>query len=240
MKFIEDIHAYLDEEDKAYIPVTTFLKSFQEKVDWVAVAAKKAKKDGTTAEALLEQWAEKRDKAAARGTAYHKMKEEELLNLPEGNIRGYATHSGVKVDDTMLLDDNTTYVEKMIWSKKYGVCGTADLVEVVKGRINIKDYKTNEKLDYEAWSHPRYGPKRLLSPIGHLDDCNFNLYQLQVNCYMYMLLQQNRGLKMGEMDLQHIIFDEYNKFKEEKLITVSNMQAEIRSMLELHRKKQLA
>lgn len=237
MKFIEDVHRYLDEEDRAYTPVTSFLKSFQEYVDWEAVAAKKAKKDGTTAEALLEQWADKRDRAAARGTAYHKMKELELLSLPEGNIRGYDTHEGIKVDDTMLLEDNTTYVEKMIWSKKYGVCGTADLVEVVKGRINIKDYKTNEKLDYEAWSHPRYGPKRLLSPISHLDDCNFNIYQLQINCYMYMLLQQNRAFKMGEMDILHIRFDENNVYEETITIPVNNMQAEVRAMLELHRSK---
>ena len=59
----------------------------------------------------------------------------------------YHTANGIKEDKEMKLQDNTVYSEKMIWSKKYGICGTADLVEVVNGRINIKDYKTNAKLD---------------------------------------------------------------------------------------------
>lgn len=231
MKFIEKTHQYIDEEGRAYIPVTTFLKSYQEYVDWDAVAAKKAKKDGVSKESLLDAWAQKRDKAANRGTTYHKVKELELL-ASGTNVIGYHVdeHSGTKDDSSMILSDNTTYVEKMIWNKRFGVCGTADLVEVSGGKITIKDYKTNEKLDFEAWSHPRYGPKKLLSPITHLDDCNFNLYQLQINCYMHMLLQQNRQLKMGDMEILHVIFDENNVYKETKVIPVSNMQAEVRGM----------
>jgi hypothetical protein len=233
MKFIEHSHKYIDDEGIEYVPVTSLLKRQQEKVDWDAVAAKKAKKDGTTKEALLAQWADKRDRAADRGTAYHKIREQQVLASTEGIIVGYHTDStGTKADSTMLLDNNTTYVEKMIWSKKYSVCGTADLVEVVDGRINVKDYKTNEKLDFESWKHPRTGPKRLLFPVQHLDDCNFNLYQLQVNLYMYMLLQQNRHLKMGKMEILHIIFNEDRSFKEERSYPALNMQREARNILD--------
>jgi len=235
MKFIESTHKYIDEEEKEYAPVTSLLKSFQEKVDWDAVATKKAKKDGTTKEALLAQWADKRDRAAERGTAYHKQKEEELLGYP--NVVGYHTdHSGIKSDADMKLEEGLIYVEKMIWSKKYKVCGTADLVEVVNGKINIKDYKTNEKLDFESWKHPRNGSKRLLYPVQHLDDCNFNLYQLQVNCYMYMLLQHNRHLKMGEMEILHVVFDENKQHKETRVYPAMNFQRDVKNMLEQHLK----
>lgn len=233
MNFIEETHKYTTDAGIEYTPVTYLLKSFQEWVDWDSVAAKKAKKDGTTKEALLEQWATKRDKAAARGTAYHKMKEDELLNSGEGRIVGYGVDSnGIKIDTTMLLDDNTIYAEKMIWSNRYEVCGTADLVEVVEGRINIKDYKTNEKLDFESYKHWKDGSKRLLGPVQHLDDCNFNHYQLQVNLYMYMLLQQNRHLKMGKMEILHVIFDENNVYKETREYPILNMQREAKNMLE--------
>lgn len=237
MNFIESSHKYSDGEGE-YVPVTTFLKSFQEKVNWNEVAEKKAKKmnDGTTKEQLLEQWKDKRDRAAERGTQYHKMKEEELLQTGVAVV-GYGTIDGIKEDPTMLLVDNTTYVEKMIWSKRFGVCGTADLVEVVDGRINVKDYKTNEKLDFESWRNPRTRQtKRLISPVQHLDDCNFNLYQLQVNVYMYMLLQQNRHLKMGKMEILHVVFNEDRTVKETLIYPCLNMQREAKNMLETHHK----
>lgn len=234
MNFIECNHKYVDLDGIDYVSVTMFLKTFQEYVDWDEVAEKKAKKmnDGTTKKQLLEQWKNKRDKAALRGTNYHKQKEEEVL-ASGGTVVGYDTISGVKHDPSMELTDNTTYVEKIIWSKRYGVCGTADLVEVVDGKINIKDYKTNEKLDFESWRHPRTKQsKRLLSPVQHLDDCNFNLYQLQVNLYMYMLLQQNRKLKMGKMEIDHIVFDENNVYKETRVYPIMNMQREAKNMLD--------
>lgn len=237
MNFIESSHKYID-IDGEYVPVTTFLKEFQEKVDWEDVAEKKAKKmgDGTTKEQLLQMWKDKRDKAAERGTLYHKMKEEEVLSSSD-SVVGYHTIGGVKTDASMSLLDNTTYVEKIIWSKRFGVCGTADLVEVVKGKINVKDYKTNEKLDFESWRHPRTRQtKRLLSPVQHLDDCNFNLYQLQVNLYMYMLLQQNRQFKLGEMEVLHVIFDENNKYKDTIHYPCLNLQREAKYMLEHHLK----
>lgn len=237
MKFIENIHKYIDEEQKVYTSVTTLLKDYQEKVDWDVVAAKKAKKEGTTKEALLQQWAEKRDKAADRGTKYHKMKEQELLGRPD--VVGTILFLGEKEDSAMDLMEGVTYVEKMIWSKRYGVCGTADLVEVVGGKINIKDYKTNEKLDFESWKHPRNGPRKLLFPVQHLDDCNFNLYQLQINLYMYMLLQQNRRLKMGKMEVLHIVFDLFGFTKEERVYPILNMQREAKNILEHNLKTKL-
>lgn len=235
MNFIEETHKYT-EDGVEYTPVSYVLKSFQEWVDWDTIASKKAKKDGTTKENLLTQWADKRDRAAARGTAYHKMKEEELITQG-GNIVGYRadSHTGVKIDTSVILENNTTYVEKMIWSKKYSVCGTADLVEVVEGKINIKDYKTNEKLDFESWKSWNGQSKKLTGPVQHLDDCNFNLYQLQVNLYMYMLLQQNRQFKMGEMEVLHVTFDENNIYKETLVYPCMNMQREAKNMLDHHK-----
>lgn len=238
MKFIETTHKYLDEENKEYTPVTYLIKTYQEYVDWNAIADKKAKKLGNiTKEELQAQWAHKRDAAAARGTAYHKMMEDKLLASTDTKVVGYQMDSTLtKEDPTMLLEDNTTYVEKIIWSKRFRVCGTADLVEVVEGKINIKDYKTNEKLDFESYKHWRDGSKRLLFPVQHLDDCNFSHYQLQVNLYMYMLLQQNRHLKMGKMEILHVVFDENNVYKETRIYPALNMQREAKNLLE-HRLK---
>jgi hypothetical protein len=243
MLFYEDSHRYVD-EGKDYTSVTYFLKSHQPYVDWKGEAAKKAKKLGISTEALLAQWAATRDKASARGVAYHKHQEKKYLES-QGIIicntlcpvETAPTLNGIREDKSMKLEDNRIYTEKMIWNKNYQVCGTADLVEVINGKINVKDYKTNETIDFKSWVHPVHGPKKLNYPVNHLDDCKFNLYQLQVNMYMYFLLQQNRNFKMGDMEIHHILFDERDEPQETIVYKVANLQKEVRSMLEAFKSK---
>lgn len=240
MKFVEATHKYTDGVTE-YTPVTYFIKQFQEKQDWDAIAAKKAKKDGVSKEELLAQWAEKRDKAAMKGTNFHKMMEEKYQNAAmvetEGSlckVRWVPTNEeGVKEDDSLVLEDNHIYTEKMIWNNVYKICGTADLVEVVDGTINIKDYKTNEKIEFESWKHPNpaIGKRKLLGPLSHLDDCNFNIYQVQLNLYMWMLLRHNRLMKMGKMTILHIPFDLDGNALEPIPYEVDNLQRNITVML---------
>ena len=245
MKFIESSHEYVDEGVK-FTPVTYFIKSFQEYVDWNAIAEKKAKKMKVSKEDLLKEWDDKKNKGADKGTKFHKMMEDKYLEMKQGitieqtpcKVSFVDTVGGIKEDDKVTLEDNTVYTEKMIWSKKYKICGTADLVEVVNGKINIKDYKTNEKLDFFAWYHPTKGPKKLLSPLSHLQDCNFNIYSIQINVYMYMLLQHNRNLKMGDMYILHIPFDEDNNPLEPVPHKVDNLQAEVKKMFDVFKAKQ--
>lgn len=232
MKFVETTHKYTDGEID-FTPVTTFLKSFQEKIDWDAIAEKKAKKDGVTKEELLKQWEAKRNKAADKGTAYHKMMEE-LVQGSGNKVLWTDTVDGVKEDSTLHLEDNTIYTEKMIWNNTYKICGTADLIIVKDGLIHVKDYKTNEKLDKEAYRHPnpKIGKRKLLYPVESLDDCNFNIYQLQLNMYMYMLLQHNRHLKMGNMEILHVQYDKEGNALPPVVEKIDNLQRLIKKMLE--------
>jgi hypothetical protein len=243
MKFYESNHKYVD-DGVEYTPVTYFTKSFQPWVDWDKEAEKKAKKLGISKEELKKQWKDKADRAAEKGTAFHKLMEDKYIQSTDGievcdtkcPVTSYSTIEGVKEDSSMYLEDNTIYTEKMIWSRKFRICGTADLVEVVNGKINVKDYKTNEKLDFESWKHPILGSRKLRFPVNGLDDCNFNVYQLQVNVYMYMLLQANRNLKIGDMEILHV------SFKEDGSHTITsykakNLQKEVKAMLEAFKLK---
>ena len=240
MRFYEQSHKYI-ENDIEFTPVTYFLKSFQPYVDWDKEAEKKAKKLKITKEELLKQWEDKRNKAAEKGTKFHKRMENKyvsdeqvIVDNTACVVSSIATIEGVKDDNSMKLENNTVYSEKMIWSPKYKICGTADLVEVVDGKINVKDYKTNEKLDFESWKHPILGSKKLKMPVQHLDDCNGSLYQLQINIYMYMLLQQNRHLKLGKMEILHIVFDPEDE-EQFKIVThdVKNLQKEVKTMFDV-------
>lgn len=237
MIFYEDTHKYVD-NDIEYTPVTYLLKTFQQWVDWDKEAEKKAKKLGISKEELKQQWKDKADKAAAKGTAFHKVMEDKylksdsiLVSDTSCSVSYTPTNMGVKEDKEMKLKDNTVYTEKLIWSRIYKVCGTADLVEVVNGKIHVKDYKTNEKLDKESWKHPVLGSKKLKFPVSSLDDCSFNIYQLQLNVYMYMLLQANRNLEMGTMEILHIKFKEDGSHDIE-VHKVKDLQKEVKAIFE--------
>ncbi len=238
MRFIEETHEYI-EADIKYLPATSFVKKFEPFVDWDKKAATKAKKLGVTKEVLLKEWEDKRNTGARRGTAYHKLKEDEavLKGVVVVGEKAYPakwqpTIGGIKDDESMKLENNTVYVEKLLWSKAYGISGQADIVEVIDGYINIKDHKTNAKLEKFAWVHPATGPVRMLAPVKHLERCTFNSYQLQLNLYMFMALQANRGLKMGKMVILHVLLDEEGNFVSEEPHEVQDLQIEIRSMLE--------
>lgn len=239
MQFIESVHKYI-EDGKEYLSATTLIHLFQAPVDWKEQCRKKAIKLGMTFEELWQQWEDKRVSSAERGTRFHKKKEDQLF--ADGQIiientlcpvQMVPTINDTKEDNSMKLEDNTTYTEKMIWSKKYGICGTADLVQVVNGKIHIKDYKTNDNLKTSSYKDPKTGKTtRMLYPLQSLDDCNFNHYQIQLNLYMYMLLQQNRHLKMGEMTILHVHLDELENEKGMFPFLVKNLQAEIKQMLD--------
>lgn len=244
MKFVEVTHKYTD-GDIDYTPVTYFIKSFEPYKDWNKIAATYAKKNKRTVEDVLAEWEETKNKAARKGTAYHNAQEKKMLedggivldNMVKCPVLSVPTVDGVKEDLSIKLENNTVYPEKMIWSKKYGICGTADIVKVIDNVLYIEDYKTNKKLDFESYNHPTKGREKLNSPISHLDNCNFNVYQLQLNLYMYMLLQQNRHLKMGTMTILHIKFDENDEPIETIPVMVNDMQSEVKAMLEYFKEK---
>ena len=244
MKFYAEEHKYIDENNDHYLSVTTLLHAFEPKKDWDKIASNFAKKHKRTKEDVQLEWKLNNEQATRRGTKYHDEQEKALLNsqgIVKDNyiceIAHCGTIDGVKEDLSIKLENNTIYPEKMIWSRKYKVCGTADIVEVVDGKINIKDYKTNKKLELESFNHHYFGKDKLNSPLMHLDACNFNLYQLQLNTYMFMLLQQNRHLKMGTMIILHIKFDEHDNAIETIEYPVADLQKEVKNMLEHYTNK---
>jgi hypothetical protein len=85
------------------------------------------------------------------------------------------------------------------------ICGQSDKVIVVNGKIHIWDYKTDEKIEFKAFSNQWVKPKKLKTPLGHLDDCNGNIYSLKMSLYMYMLWKANKGkFKPGDIMIEHV------------------------------------
>ncbi len=218
VKFIEQTHQYLTDDNQELISVSAFTERFKPKVNWKAVAKKVAAKktregEPTTTEEVLAKWENKRNKAAEIGTIYHSIRENELIGTKDPEF--YGVPCGTKQCEfegdlkysipINKLENNTVYPELMIYDFDYMICGQADKVIVTGKKINIWDYKTDAEIKYKAFSSKWVEPAKMLPPLAHLDDCNANLYSIKMSLYMYLLWKSNRGtLKTGDIIIEHI------------------------------------
>jgi hypothetical protein len=113
---------------------------------------------------------------------------------------------GVKVAPLQKLEPGV-YPEHMVYLRSVGLCGQSDLVEVVNGKVNIIDYKTNKEIKKESYINWEGISEKMAHPVNNLDDCNFYHYALQLSIYMYIILKHNPKLKPGSIYIHHITFE---------------------------------
>jgi len=95
----------------------------------------------------------------------------------------------------------------LVYLKSSGICGQADRVEKIDKFIDLYDYKTNKEIKQEGFKMNTGKTKKMLPPLSHLDDCNFNDYALQLSIYMYIMLKHNPTLSPGIMRIDHVEFE---------------------------------
>ena len=185
VKFIEDTHIYLTEDDKELISVSAFTERFKKKVDWKAIAKRSAArltKEGTptTAKDLLAKWEKKRDESAQIGTIYHALREKELIDSE--CVTKQCTFIGTEKWSIPIneLEDNTTYPELMIYDFDYMICGQSDKIIVKDKTIHVWDYKTDAEIKFKGWSSEWKSAEKLLAPLSHLEECNGNIYSIKI------------------------------------------------------------
>jgi hypothetical protein len=220
IKFKSKEHSYesTDGSDIKWLSVTSFVGLFKEPFDKDAIATKASKNTrskwyGLSPDEIKALWQKETDRAIMLGSWYHDEREKELLmcNTIERNgvelpIVNIIENDGVKLSPDQKLTTGI-YPEHMVYLKSAGLCGQADRVEVLFDQIDLYDYKTNKEIKLESFKNWEGVSKKMLGPLSHLDDCNFNHYALQLSTYMYMMLKHNHNLKPGKMELHHIVFE---------------------------------
>ena len=178
IKFIEETHRYLTEDDRELISVSAFTKKFEEYVDWKAIAKRSAAsktKAGNpiTAQELLDKWERKRDISASIGTLYHSIREQELIDenapvfydVPCGTTNcdydGTYKYS-IPINE---LTNSTVYPELMIYDLEHMICGQSDKVIVANNKIHIWDYKTDAEIKFVGYSSTWKKATKLLAHL---------------------------------------------------------------------------
>lgn len=232
MKFIDENHTYINDDGEVYTSVTTLIKKYEPEKNWAEIAAKYAKKVKKPVEEVQAAWKEEGRKAIEKGTAFHNKMECLYNDTGIWTIEGEKCEvcpspiiDGIKHARILKLEKGV-YPELLVYSHKYKVAGQADLVEVVKNKINIKDYKTSKEIKKESYKHWKNGYEMMKFPLNNLMNSNFWHYSVQLNLYMYMLKAHNPTLSIGTMEILHIKDNE-----DIEIHTVPNLQKETKSLL---------
>jgi hypothetical protein len=161
---------------------------------------------------ILQAWENESTRAIDQGNWYHNQREADLLQLNTIERHGCI----LPIIRPLITDDikyappqklqEGMYPEHFVYLKSAGICGQSDLVEVAKGEVNITDYKTNKEIKKESYVNWEGVSQKMLSPVSHLDDCNFWHYALQLSTYMYIILKHNPKLKPGKITIHHVLF----------------------------------
>lgn len=214
-------HSYksIDDTDNIdWVSVTTLISHLKKSFDAKSTAAKVSKNKrskwyGIEPAKIESIWKNEADRATTLGTFYHNQRETDLCSLASMEREGVTIPIIVPSGETNGLRfapiqklEAGIYPEHMVYLKSAGICGQSDLVEVVNGKVNIIDYKTNKEIKTESFVNWEGASDKLLEPINHLDDCNFNHYALQLSIYMYIILKHNPKLKPGKITIHHVLF----------------------------------
>lgn len=207
--FNEDLHKYsiVDRPEIELTSVSKIIEMFKQPFDKEYWATRKAKERGITKEEILKEWDEKRDTSLERGTAHHKMREEEILKRVKVQT---LNHGEDKLAHDLRNLEAGIYPELIVYDLLHKAVGTADLVTIYDDKsFDLEDYKTNKKLAFNSvllYQDGERKPKKMKQPVSHLEDCNGMHYSLQLSLYAYML--EGFGYTCKKLIIHHIIFDE--------------------------------
>ena len=195
------------------------MSRFKKKFDAEAAALKasknkKSKWYGMDPAEIQAVWASDSTRAIDLGNWYHNQREADITAIGTIEKNGVTVpvfkpiyDGDIKLSPHQQLVEGI-YPEHFVYLESIGVCGQSDRVEVVNGIVDIIDYKTNKEIKKEGFKNWEGVSEKLLPPLSHLDDCNYNHYSLQLSLYMYIILKHNPNLRPGKLILHHITFKE--------------------------------
>lgn len=234
--FTEEDHKYrstINDQEIVYVSGTQFLGKFYPQFDPTGeIAARCARREGTSVEAIKAKWEAKGKESCRLGTRLHETIEDVLLrqdfrNKAEDSDEQKRFQNGIDIAQKFLQRLDILGVEKIVFSDQLRIAGTIDLFAQSRKTKEylIIDHKTNKTIDTDN----KYN-KFCLDPISHLPDLSFYHYGLQLNLYEYLLKREGYVPKDSKfrLFLNHVTADV------SKLIELPDLQLEIRDLVVEH------
>lgn len=190
--------------------VTKTVKRLQKPFDKETVAAKTAAREGKSIQQVLAEWEAKAEKGRNLGTLVHSHIQKILLNIPGEQISfdPLLSLNTLAPEITAFnrfwaeLQPKVVYdasdIEFIVGDYDLRVAGTVDsmLYNPETEKYHIWDWKTGKFELSNRWQN-------LLPPFDHLEDCQLNVYSLQVSLYR-LIIESNTDLELGDSYLVHL------------------------------------
>jgi len=160
---------------------------------------------------ILDEWSETNRIACERGTKIHAQLENAFYNAGS-NITlkkfGIGGKFECKKDYSDLDLEYGIYPEYLIYYDNpkldLHIAGQIDLIVKNNNDIFIIDHKTNAKIDLKGFYNSSIrSSDKMLYPLTHLEECNYNHYQLQLSMYAWMLQKINPEFEIKDLILNH-------------------------------------
>ena len=207
VKFYDEPHKYYIDNTEL-ISVTTLIHKYQNDFDIDYWSEYKASQFNVTQDEIKRAWNFINKKGTLKGSLIHSYAE----NLFQNKIYEYPTDLVLNTfgfdpikkeyDITKKYIDNfyrDTFdklipikTEIVLCDKDYKIGGMIDILFYNKkmNEFQIWDYKTNKDFTYENKRN------NLLFELSDLEDCDLEIYSLQLSLYKY-LIEKNTSIKLG-------------------------------------------
>ena len=192
---------------------------------------------------IIGEYARKRNEACDRGTDIHSRFENSFYGNKNINFKKFGCGElkgefECKREYYRLDLKQGVYPEFLISLKSRDgilrVSGQIDLLILDQNDVYIIDFKTNREIKKNSYYNKAKKSYEMMKfPLNNLQDCNLNVYSLQLSCYAYLLQQINPQYNIKKLLLYHIDHD-----GNETIIPCEYLKDDVERMLK-HYKKQL-
>lgn len=214
IRFDAEAHRYFI-GDQELASVTKTIKRLQKPFDKEGIAARTAAREGKSIQQVLAEWEAKAEKGRALGTLVHSHIQRILLGIPDEQssfdtflslntlapeINAF-NHLWSELSPKVIYD--LTDIEFVVGDADLGLAGTVDSMFYSKetGQHHLWDWKTGKFETSNRW-------QKLFPPFDYLEDCQLNVYSLQVSLYR-LIIESNTDLDLGDSYLVHLSPDGY-------------------------------
>ena len=165
---------------------------------------------------ILTSWDNTRDEACGHGTYVHEIMETSFYGNTHFDLSNFGCpyvcgdYSCIKGNYHLDLDNGIypEFLMSYVTPEGIRIAGQADLIVKSGNDIDILDWKTNKEIKKRGFYNSSKKKNVCLKyPLSHIEDCNYNVYTLQLSLYAYMLQQLNPDFNIRSLKLVHIARD---------------------------------
>lgn len=201
-------------------------------------------------EEILKQWDETRDEACSHGSYLHEILETSFYGNTHFDLSNFGcpqicgNYSCIKGNYHLDLENGVypEFLMSYITPEGIHIAGQADLIVKSGNNIDVLDWKSNREIKKRSFYNSSKKRNTMLKyPLNNIEDCNYNIYTLQLSLYAYMLQQLNPNFNIRSLKLVHIARDgkqtvydlEYRKSDIERMLKHYAKELKTKELLDL-------